>query len=88
MVATSEFETLPELLAFGARAFGERMAFRSPWGDAMESVTFRELELRAAGAAEQLAPTIGRGDFVLIGGRNSIPWVVTLHALLRRRFAK
>ena len=84
MVSTSDFETLPELLAFGTREFGDRMAFRSPWGSELESVTFRELELRAAGAAERLAPTVDRGDFVLIGGRNSIPWVVTLHALLVR----
>jgi len=82
MVTTSEFETLPELLAFGTRAFGERMAFRSPWGGELESVTFRELELRAAGAAEQLTPAVSRGDFVLIGGRNSIPWVVSFHALI------
>jgi long-chain acyl-CoA synthetase len=82
MVATSNFETLPELLEFGTREWGERMAFRSPWGSAMESVTFRELELLAAGAAEQLAPDVERGEFVLIGGRNSIPWVVTLYALL------
>lgn len=84
MVSASNFETLPELLAYGTREFGERMAFRSPWGGKLESVTFRELELQAAGVAEQLSSTVNRGDFVLIGGRNSIPWVVTLHALLLR----
>ena len=84
MVKMSDFETLPELLTFGTREFGDRMAFRAPWGNALEAVTFRELELRAAGAAAQLASTVDRGDFVLIGGRNSIPWVVALHALLLR----
>jgi hypothetical protein len=55
MMEMSDFETLPELLAFGTREFGDRMAFRAPWGNSLEAVTFRELELRAAAAAVQLA---------------------------------
>jgi len=69
-------QTLPQLLAQSVSAYGDRMAVRAPWGGALESVTFRQLGRRAAGAADQLGVDVARGDFVLIGARNSVPWVV------------
>ena len=68
--------TLPQLLAESVAAYRDRLAFRAPWGNALESVTFAQLGRRAAGAADALAPDVARGDFVLIGARNSVPWVV------------
>lgn len=68
--------TLPALLAESVDAYGDRLAVRAPWGSTLESVTFRQLGRRAAGAADALAPDVAPGDFVLIGARNSVPWVV------------
>ena len=78
-----DVETLPGLLARSVARYPDRMAFRAPWGGGdLESVTFGELGRRAAGAAAELATDVDAGDFVLIGGRNSVPWVIGLFGVL------
>jgi len=73
------------MLSRSAAIYPGRMAFRAPWGDgALESITFSELGRRAVGAAEELAADVDVGDFVLIGGRNSLPWVVGFFGVLVR----
>ena len=79
-----DVDTLPQLLARSVARYPERMAFRAPWGADLESITFAELGRRAAGAAEELAADVAVGDFVLIGGRNSLPWVIGLFGVLVR----
>jgi len=79
-----DVETLPQLLARSVTSYPDRMAFRAPWGDGLESITFAELGRRAAGAAEELESDVKVGDFVLIGGRNSLPWVIGLFGALVR----
>jgi long-chain acyl-CoA synthetase len=76
--------TLPQLLAQSVAAYGDRMAFRAPWGNSLESITFNQLGGRAAGAAEALAADVEAGDFVLIGARNSLPWVIGFWGVIVR----
>ncbi|MDA0351051.1 MAG: AMP-binding protein [Chloroflexi bacterium] len=77
-------ETLPQLLAQSVATYSERMAFRAPWNGALESITFAELGLRAAGAAEALASDVHPGEFVLLGAPNSLPWVIAFYGILVR----
>jgi len=79
-----DVSTLPQLLARSVSLYGDRMAFRAPWGDGLESVTFAELGRRAAGVADQLAADVELGDFVLIGARNSVPWVLGFYGVMVR----
>jgi len=79
-----EVETLPELLTTSAVRNADRLAVRAPWQGNLERVTFREQLERAAGVAERLASDVDRGDFVLIGGRNSIAWVSAFFGTLLR----
>lgn len=73
------------MLSRSVAIYPGRMAFRAPWGDGdLESITFSELGRRAVGAAEELASDVEVGDFVLIGGRNSLPWVVGFFGVLVR----
>ena len=77
-------DTVPQLLARSVSLYGDRMAFRAPWGSGLESVTFAELGRRAAGVADQLESDVEPGDFVLIGARNSVPWVIGFYGVIVR----
>lgn len=80
-----DVDTLPQLLARSVQRYSDRMAFRAPWGDGdLESITFAELGRLAAGAADELSADVKAGDFVLIGARNSVPWVVGFLGVLVR----
>ena len=79
-----DFQTVPQLFARSVAEYGDRMAFRGPWGSGLESITFAELGRRAAGAAGELASDVEPGDFVLIGARNSVPWVIAFYGALVR----
>jgi long-chain acyl-CoA synthetase len=73
--------TLPQLFAESVATYGDRMAYRAPWGGgALESISFADLGRRSAGVADQLR--VGPGDFVLLGGTNSVPWVVAFFGAL------
>lgn len=69
-------DTLQQLLAQSVARYGDRTAFRAPWDNDLEAISFRELGRRAAGAADQLVADVEASDFVLIGARNSLPWVI------------
>lgn len=77
-------DTLQQLLAQSVATYADRMAARAPWGSGLESITFRQLGRRAAGAADALATDVEPGDFVLIGARNSVPWVVGFWGIVVR----
>ena len=69
--------TLPAMLAAAAAEHGEHVAVRGPHGPT-DHVSYAELNRRAGVLHDSLASHVVPGDFVLIGGHNSIEWIVAI----------
>jgi len=76
MADSEPYKTIPELLSYSASEFPDRLAFRAPWGEKLEEITFSVLQDSAITFANLIRKDASKGDFVFLEDRNSIPWVI------------
>ncbi|MBR5152686.1 MAG: AMP-binding protein [Clostridia bacterium] len=76
-------ENLKELIAYGAEAYAEKLAFRYRENGSIVDITFRQFAEDVYAFGEYLLDAgYGNGDRIALLGENSYPWVVTYFAVM------